>query len=67
MQNLIYPDISVLRFTFHIFYEAAARLNLRDGTADHFVDRKSIFDFCLEDISLENYEPYPPIKGKVAV
>ena len=28
---------------------------------------KSLFDFCLEDISLENYEPYPPIKGKVAV
>ncbi|KLL02242.1 MAG: thymidylate synthase [Mycoplasmataceae bacterium RC_NB112A] len=28
---------------------------------------KSIFDFRFEDISLENYEPYPPIKAKVAV
>jgi thymidylate synthase len=28
---------------------------------------KSIFDFHYEDISLENYKPYPPIKGKVAV
>ncbi|CAI2163590.1 2062_t:CDS:2 [Funneliformis geosporum] len=30
-------------------------------------ERKSIFDFCFEDINLENYEPYPPIKAKVAV
>jgi len=30
-------------------------------------ERKSIFDFCFEDISLESYEPHPPIKGKVAV
>ena len=28
---------------------------------------KSLFDFHFEDISLENYEPYPPIKAKVAV
>jgi thymidylate synthase len=28
---------------------------------------KSLFDFCFEDISLENYEPHPPIKAKVAV
>jgi len=28
---------------------------------------KSLFDFCFEDIRLENYEPYPPIKAKVAV
>ena len=28
---------------------------------------KSLFDFCFEDISLENYDPYPPIKAKVAV
>jgi len=28
---------------------------------------KSLFDFRFEDISLENYEPHPPIKGKVAV
>lgn len=28
---------------------------------------KSLFDFRFEDISLENYEPYPPIRGKVAV
>jgi len=28
---------------------------------------KSIFDFRFEDIDLENYEPYPPIKAKVAV
>ncbi|MCE8159326.1 MAG: thymidylate synthase [Candidatus Moeniiplasma glomeromycotorum] len=27
----------------------------------------SIFDFGFADISLENYEPYPPIKAKVAV
>ncbi|CAG8464015.1 1071_t:CDS:10 [Ambispora leptoticha] len=25
---------------------------------------KSLFDFAFEDISLENYEPHPPIKGK---
>lgn len=28
---------------------------------------KSLFDFHFEDINLENYEPHPPIKGKVAV
>jgi thymidylate synthase len=28
---------------------------------------KSLFDFRFEDISLENYEPYPPIRAKVAV
>lgn len=28
---------------------------------------ESIFDFCFEDISLENYNPYPSIKAKVAV
>ena len=28
---------------------------------------KSLFDFHFEDINLENYEPYPPIKAKVAV
>jgi thymidylate synthase len=27
----------------------------------------SLFEFRFEDIGLENYEPYPPIKGKVAV
>src|ERR1043165_10250102 len=28
---------------------------------------KSLFDFRFEDISLKDYEPYPPIKAKVAV
>lgn len=28
---------------------------------------KNIFDFKYEDFSLENYQPHPPIKGKVAV
>lgn len=28
---------------------------------------KSLFDFRFEDIILENYEPYPPIKAKVSV
>lgn len=28
---------------------------------------KSIFDFKYEDFSLEGYDPYPPIKGQVAV
>ena len=28
---------------------------------------KSIFDFKFEDFELENYDPHPPIKGKVAV
>jgi thymidylate synthase len=28
---------------------------------------KNIFDFTFEDFSLENYDPHPPIKGKVAV
>lgn len=28
---------------------------------------KSLFDFRFEDISLENYEPYPPIRAKIAV
>ena len=28
---------------------------------------KSIFNFHFEDINLENYEPHPPIKAKVAV
>lgn len=28
---------------------------------------KSLFDFRFEDISLENYDPCPPIKAKVAV
>lgn len=30
-------------------------------------DVKSIFDFKYEDFTLENYDPYPPIKGVVAV
>ncbi len=29
--------------------------------------RKSIFDFKYEDFELENYEPYPAIKGSIAV
>ena len=28
---------------------------------------KNIFDFKYEDFSLENYDPHPGIKGKVAV
>jgi thymidylate synthase len=28
---------------------------------------KSIFDFKYEDFELENYDPHPHIKGKVAV
>jgi thymidylate synthase len=28
---------------------------------------KSLFDFSFEDIGLEDYEPYPPIRAKVAV
>lgn len=28
---------------------------------------ESIFDFSFEDVSLENYNPYPSIKAKVAV
>lgn len=30
-------------------------------------DVKSIFDFRYEDFTLEDYDPYPPIKGVVAV
>ena len=30
-------------------------------------DVKSIFDFRYEDFSIEDYDPYPPIKGVVAV
>ena len=30
-------------------------------------DVKSIFDFRYEDFKLEGYDPYPPIKGVVAV
>jgi thymidylate synthase len=30
-------------------------------------DIKSLFDFRFEDVVLENYNPYPPIKAKVAV
>ena len=28
---------------------------------------KDIFDFTFEDFSLENYDPHPHIKGKVAI
>jgi thymidylate synthase len=28
---------------------------------------KSIFDFKIEDFTLENYDPWPRIKGEVAV
>ncbi len=28
---------------------------------------KNIFDFNFEDFILENYDPHPAIKGKVAV
>ena len=28
---------------------------------------KNIFDFKFEDFTLENYDPHPHIKGKVAV
>ena len=28
---------------------------------------KNIFDFTFDDFSLENYDPHPAIKGKVAV
>lgn len=30
-------------------------------------DVKSIFDFKYEDFTLEDYDPYPPIKGQVSV
>jgi len=30
-------------------------------------ERKSIFDFQYEDFVLENYNPHPPIKGKISV
>lgn len=30
-------------------------------------DVKSIFDFTIDDIKIEDYDPYPPIKGKVSV
>ncbi|MBO6515524.1 MAG: thymidylate synthase [Bacteroidia bacterium] len=30
-------------------------------------DVKSLFDFDYDDFTLENYNPHPPIKGKVAV
>lgn len=30
-------------------------------------NKKSIFDFELEDIQIEDYDPYPPLKGIVAV
>ena len=30
-------------------------------------DVKSIFDFRYDDFKLEDYDPYPPIKGVVAV
>jgi len=30
-------------------------------------ERTSIFDFVYEDFALENYNPYPLIKGAVAV
>jgi thymidylate synthase len=28
---------------------------------------KNIFDFNFEDFTLENYDPHPHIKGKVAI
>jgi thymidylate synthase len=28
---------------------------------------KSIFDFKMEDFELQDYNPHPPIKGKVSV
>jgi thymidylate synthase len=28
---------------------------------------KNIFDFTFDDFSLENYDPHPHIKGKVAI
>ena len=30
-------------------------------------DVKSVFDFVYEDFTLENYDPWPAIKGSVAV
>ncbi|MDE5870055.1 MAG: thymidylate synthase, partial [Muribaculaceae bacterium] len=30
-------------------------------------DVKNIFDFKYEDFSIEDYDPYPPIKGTVSV
>lgn len=30
-------------------------------------DVKSIFDFTIDDIKIEDYDPWPPIKGKVSV
>ncbi|OBZ17377.1 thymidylate synthase [Bacillus sp. FJAT-26390] len=30
-------------------------------------DKKSIFDFAVEDLTIENYEPHPTIKAPVAV
>ena len=36
--------------------------NLRYG-----ISKKDIFNFTYEDFTLENYDPYPPIKASISV
>lgn len=58
----------------HIYTNHVEQINIQLGREPKALpklklndDKKSIFDFTLEDLAIENYEPHPTIKAPVAV
>jgi thymidylate synthase len=58
----------------HIYTNHVEQINIQLGREPKELpklklnaDKKSIFDFTVEDLTIENYEPHPTIKAPVAV
>ena len=69
-KKLLVLDLSFLGDAIHLipalWMIRAALPNVRLDVliADHI---KSIFDFTIDDIQLDNYDPYPAIKAPIAI